>query len=74
MSAEARACRDMCFLHECGEAIVLYNAADTERDPEGCLHRVAAAGLGICRELKDWEGVRLIGDGELAEGGQEEGR
>lgn len=61
LGAEARGCRDMSLLHECGETIVLYSARDAERDPEECLHRVVVAGTALCQELKDWEGLRLMG-------------
>lgn len=63
LGAEVKGFRDMSFLHECGEMIVLYGVADAERDAEACFHRAVAAGTGICRELKDWEGMRLMGAG-----------
>ncbi|CAN8099626.1 unnamed protein product [Discula destructiva] len=66
LSAEARGCRKMNVLHECAEAIVLYNFEDGERDPIGCLERVVAAGRGIFQVLGDREGLKLMdhGDGD----------
>lgn len=67
LGAEAAGCREMKALFDYGETIVLHHPADFEKDPEGCFWRVLEAGVGICTELGDWEGVeRLKG----AEGGQ----
>lgn len=70
LGAEARGCRDMQVLQECGETIVLYNVVDFERDPDACFERVLRAGRDICRELRDWEALRLMENWD--EEGQEE--
>lgn len=70
LGAEVRGCRDMQVLQECGETIVLYNAVDFEKDPAACFERVLGAGRDICRELKDWEALRLMENWD--EEGQEE--
>lgn len=61
LGAEAKGCREMSFLHDCGETIVLYNIMDAERDPQACWHRLVTAGVGLCRVLGDSEGMRLMG-------------
>lgn len=71
LGAEAKCCRDMQVLQECGETIVLYNAVDFERDAAGCFGRVLEAGKGVCRELRDWEALRVM-EGWDEEEGQEE--
>lgn len=60
LGAEVKACRDMGFLHEYGETVVLYNTVDGEGDPKGCLERVVTAGYQLCRWLGDGEGVEEI--------------
>lgn len=60
LGAEAVACRDMKVLFDCGETIVLYHAAEFERDPDGCYEKVVEAGVGICTQLGDWEGVERL--------------
>lgn len=69
LGAEVNACRDMGFFHQCAETIVLYNTTNYDNDPDGCLERVLEAGKGICRELRDCEGMRLL---ERAEVGSDE--
>lgn len=67
LGAEVSACRDMSFLHESAETIVLYNTTDFENDPDGCFERVLEAGKGICRELSDFEGTRLLARNEVGD-------
>lgn len=65
LGAELKACREMGFLHECGEMIVLYNTVDAERDPQDCWHRIVTAGRGICQALGDLDGMRLMELGQM---------
>lgn len=67
LGAEAKGCRKMALLHECGESIVLYNAEEGEKDPEGCLEQVIVAGREICRMVGYKEGCRLLGGREDGE-------
>lgn len=60
LGAEAKACRNMKALQECGETIVLYNLVDFESDPDGCFAKVLEAGKDICRELGDLEALKMI--------------
>lgn len=65
LGAEAAGSRNMAFLHECGETIVLHRAEEFEREPGACFRRVLEAGLGICRQMGDREGLgRLEGAAE----------
>lgn len=68
LGAEVQGCRDMQVLQECGETIVLYNRVDFEQDPDGCFARVLEAGKEVCRQLRDWEALRIM------EGWEEEQR
>ncbi|KAJ4421397.1 ARP2/3 actin-organizing complex subunit Sop2 [Gnomoniopsis sp. IMI 355080] len=61
LGAELKGCREMNFLYECGEMIVLYNTLETEKNPQACWHRIVTAGTGICQTLGDSEGMRLMG-------------
>lgn len=69
LGAEAKGCRDMRDLQDCGETIVLYNSVDFERDPDECFGRVLEAGRGICRQLRDWEALRTMEEWDADEEG-----
>lgn len=60
LGAEVQGCRAMQVLQESGETIVLHDAGAFSRDPGGCFARVLGAGRAICRELGDWEALRVM--------------
>lgn len=63
--AEICACRNMGFLSECAETIVLHDAGEWERDPERGFKKVCQAGRDLCRELEDAEGMERVDDVEF---------
>lgn len=65
LGAETCGCRDMGFLFECAEAVVLYDADEWERDPERGFEVVCQAGRDLCRKLKDVKGMDGVDDIEL---------
>lgn len=60
LGAEVQGCRAMQVLQESGETIVLHDAGAFSRNPEGCFARVLGSGRAICRELGDWEALRVM--------------
>lgn len=62
LGAEICGCRDMGFLFECAETVVLYDAGEWERDPERGFEMICQAGRNLCRDLKDVEGMERVND------------
>lgn len=60
LGAEAAGARRMCLLVECAEAVVLYDAAGWEGDPEKGFYTACRAGREFCRELGDLSGVARV--------------
>jgi hypothetical protein len=60
LGAETCGCRDMGFLLECAETVVLYDAGEWERDPERGFQMICEAGGNFCRDLKDAEGMERV--------------
>ncbi|ROW11079.1 hypothetical protein VMCG_01450 [Cytospora schulzeri] len=60
LGAETGGCRDMGFLFECAETVVLYDAGEWEREPQRGFGRICQAGRDLCQELKDVKGVEVV--------------
>lgn len=60
LSAEAGGARRMALLVGCAEAVVLYDAAEWDRDPERGFYTACRAGREFCRELGDSLGVERV--------------
>ncbi|KAI3400469.1 hypothetical protein diail_3090 [Diaporthe ilicicola] len=60
LGAEAGAARRMGLLVGFSETVVLYDAAEWERDAERVFYMVCEAGRNLCRELGDLEGVERL--------------
>jgi hypothetical protein len=66
LGAEAAGARKMGLLFECAEAMILYDAAEWEGDPEKGFYTACRAGREFCRELGDSDGARRVQDIERA--------
>lgn len=62
LAAETCGCRNMGFLFDCAETIILYDAREWAKDPKGSFEMVCQAGRDLCRELKDLDGIERVND------------
>ncbi|KAH8788537.1 hypothetical protein F5883DRAFT_514226 [Diaporthe sp. PMI_573] len=67
LGAEAAGVRKIGLLVECAEAVVLYDAAEWEGDPERGFYTACRAGRDFCQELGDLRGVGSVEDIERGE-------
>ncbi|KAG6363042.1 hypothetical protein INS49_008137 [Diaporthe citri] len=67
LGAEAGGARRIALLVECAEAVVLYDAAEWDGDPERAFYAACRAGRDLCQELGDFRGIGRV-DGIIERG------